>query len=262
MIILNCQKITIQAGYRTLLSDFSFSFLKGKSYAVVGKNGLGKTSLLKILAGISRPYQGEVFCFEEMLFPKRQIQHEHTSFFLSNTPSLLLDHTVMQNLMFFVQSFCLDISHTPGEFIISQGLSRGAVNKSDAHISKYARRPSCSGNEELGPVGQQILKKVGLEKHIHQSARSLSTGQKRRLTLAGIFAVKPAILIADEPTNGLDDEGQDLFLSLLKEMQKEHQTTSIIATHDPTLIHQCDEVIPLANFIPHSSRARVGPLFL
>jgi ABC-type multidrug transport system ATPase subunit len=238
MIILNCQKITIQAGYRTLLSDFSFSFLKGKSYAVVGKNGLGKTSLLKILAGISRPYQGEVFCFEEMLFPKRQIQHEHTSFFLSNTPSLLLDHTVMQNLMFFVQSFCLNISHTPGEFVISQGLSRGAVNKSDAHISKYVRRPSC------------------------QSARSLSTGQKRRLTLAGIFAVKPAILIADEPTNGLDDEGQDLFLSLLKEMQKEHQTTSIIATHDPTLIHQCDEVIPLANFIPHSSRAHVGPLFL
>ena len=76
------------------------------------------------------------------------------------------------------------------------------------------------------------LKQVGLEEeYYYQSPFDLSGGQKRRVAIAGVLAMRPKYLILDEPTAGLDPQGRDEILEMIKEMHKELKTTVILVSH-------------------------------
>ncbi|KAB8030621.1 ABC transporter ATP-binding protein [Fluviispira multicolorata] len=209
-----CENIELKAGYNTLISSFSLKLYSKESIALIGPNGSGKTSLLRVLAGISRPYKGKIFVMEEELWPINNIRNEHYSVFLTNIPSLLMDHCVLWNLEFYTESYGLKFS-----------------------------------KEEYSSA----LSKVNLEGRESQSARTLSTGQKRRLSLAALYLIKPNIILADEPTNGLDESGCNLCIQIFNELSQKNMSSILIATHDQKLIQWCQKTISLEEFIPKPS---------
>ena len=97
----------------------------------------------------------------------------------------------------------------------------------------------CFGPKNLGlPLSQvemrayEALKQVGVkEEQFYQSPFELSGGQKRRVAIAGVLAMKPEVLILDEPTAGLDPKGRDEILSMIKKLQKETGITIILVSH-------------------------------
>ena len=214
---LSCENIELKAGYQTLISAFSLNVQPSQSIAITGSNGCGKTSLLKVLAGLSRPHSGKISVLNEQLWPTNETLHEHYSVYLSNIPSLLLDQSVLWNLEFYTQAYGLKF------------------NKIDYLNS---------------------LIKVGLQDREKQVTRSLSTGQKRRLSLAGLILIKPNIVLADEPTNGLDESGCNLCLNIFTELQSIHKSSIIVATHDQNIINWCQNKISLENYIPIAKKSK------
>lgn len=216
---LSCENIELRAGYHTLISSFSLVVKPSQSIAIIGSNGCGKTSLLRTLAGLSRPHSGKVMIMNEQLWPTNKAIHEYYSVFLSHIPSLLLDHSVLWNLEFYTQTY---------------GLKFTNENYKDS------------------------LVKVGLQGREKQIARTLSTGQKRRLSLAAISLIKPNILLADEPTNGLDEPGCNLCLNIFNELLDNYNTSIIIATHDQNIINWCQSTISLENYIPTVKKSKIN----
>ena len=222
---LKCENIEIKYDYKPLLSHVSLNLSSGYKMALTGANGCGKTSLLKVLAGLTRPNCGSVHCFEEEIWPKRLTSKEHFCLFLSSDPALLLDHNILWNLEYYCRSF--------------------GIKKT---ITEY----------------EESLKNVGLLEKKNSPARLLSTGQKRRLTFAALKLIKPLIILADEPTNGLDEEGYCLSLLIFQELVVKNKSALLIATHDKNLISWCGNFLNLENYSPKKvqSQNKIKDLFL
>ena len=82
---LSCENIELRAGYTTLISSFSLKIQAQESFALIGANGSGKTSLLRVLAGISRPHKGSVSVMDETIWPIANIKNEHFCLFLTDS---------------------------------------------------------------------------------------------------------------------------------------------------------------------------------
>jgi ABC-type multidrug transport system ATPase subunit len=203
--LLKCESVELRVGYRSLIRKFSLALSGGESAAVVGPNGLGKTTLLRALCGVSRPYRGQVFLSGAMLWPDKAPAVTTDVCFLASQPALFAEHSVMSNLEFYLRSL-------------------GRVFERDA--VKFA------------------LKEFSLAESALQTARTLSTGQKRRLTLSFIMLAKPKLLFLDEPTNGLDSKGVELCLTTLEALRGAGSGI-LIATHDQKLMDWCGRQIDL-----------------
>jgi heme ABC exporter ATP-binding subunit CcmA len=224
--ILRCEDVELKVGHKTLLRSVKINLAQGQSLALTGPNGLGKTTLLRCLAGISRPASGKVWVCEQEIWPTRNVTQECKAVFLASQPALMNEHSVEGNLEFMCNSF----GYKP----------------------------------DLVEI-QVALKKVGLEGRHSQVSRTLSTGQKRRLTLAFAFILKPKFLIADEPTNGLDLDGVELCQDIFAHLMDQHDTALLTATHDQRLIEWCQTIVPLKSFSSKPSEQKtsiVGSVFL
>ncbi|MBM3381069.1 MAG: ABC transporter ATP-binding protein [Betaproteobacteria bacterium] len=208
--LLKCDSVELRVGYRSLIRKFSLELHAGESAAVVGPNGLGKTTLLRALCGISRPYRGNVYLGKAMLWPEKSDDALTDVCFLASQPALFAEHSVLSNLEFYLRS-----------------LGRPF----DPHTVKLA------------------LKECALAESANQTARTLSTGQKRRLTLAFIMLAQPRLIFLDEPTNGLDSKGVELCLSTLDSLRKVGSGI-LVATHDHKLMDWCGRQIDLKEWAP------------
>ena len=143
--------------------------------------------------------------------------------YLAAEPQLFLDLSVLDNLRFFAGCF----------------------------LMKPSRKDLLAALASVGLAGKET-----------QVARTLSTGQKRRLVLAGVLVARPVLVCADEPSNGLDAAGRQLCIDILLKKQREAGGITIIATHDHVLAEACDQKIDLEHFAPShlvgatASRAR------
>lgn len=90
---------------------------------------------------------------------------------------------------------------------------------------------------------QEALASVGLSQRMHHFPSQLSGGEQQRVALARAFAMRPRILLADEPTGNLDQDTGHRIVSLMFDMQKLHGSTLLLITHDPALAAQCDRRI-------------------
>lgn len=207
--LLSCDSVELRAGYRPLIRNFSVHLESGQSLAIVGPNGFGKTTLLRTLCGISRPYRGRVFINGQMMWPEKSSHLRADLCFLASQPALFLDHSVLSNVEFYLRS-------------MGRELNQSQV--------------------------MEALRTVGLAEHARQTSRTLSTGQKRRLTIAFLILAKPALVLLDEPTNGLDTQGIDLCLSWL-ESARSSGVGILIATHDPSLIAWSGRSVDLKEFV-------------
>lgn len=175
--------------------------------ALLGETGSGKSTLAQHLNALILPDSGEIRVDDFLITPKKRKNkkiHElrkHIGMVFQFPEYQLFEETVEKDVAF------------------------GPLNFG-------------SSNEEALKLAHEALEKVGLDESYYQrSPFELSGGERRRVALAGIFAIKPDILVLDEPTVGLDHRRSRRLMRLINEMYQEG-TTIILITHDMTIVNQ------------------------
>jgi putative ABC transport system ATP-binding protein len=102
------------------------------------------------------------------------------------------------------------------------------------------------GRSDAVPQAETMLGHVGLTGRLRHYPKHLSGGEQQRVALARAFAVRPKLLLADEPTGNLDDATGREIIDLMFEMNREAGTTLVLVTHDEALARRCGRVLRLA----------------
>lgn len=195
------------------LKGISFSIKKGKKVAVVGPNGAGKTTLLLMCNGTLVPEKGKIFVNgEEIAYDRAALRNvrSRVGLVFQNSDSQLFAPSVFSDVAF------------------------GPMN---LHLPEKEIRERVSDS----------LFAVGLAGYEKRPPHHLSGGEKKRVAIAGILAMRPDILVADEPTASLDPATAAEIMDLLDELH-EDGTTILLSTHDVELAYRwADEVILLAD---------------
>jgi heme exporter protein A len=167
-------------GGREVFASLDFEVSDGQALAVVGRNGSGKTSLLRLVAGLLLPAGGSVV-LEGGEVETTLAEHTH---YLGHRDALKPALTVQENLTFWHDFLCRQTSD--------------AGKDANAHLDR-------------------CLIAVGLDHATHLPAAYLSAGQRRRLSIARLLAVHRPLWLLDEPTTALDRAGQAMFSALMRD---------------------------------------------
>jgi putative ABC transport system ATP-binding protein/macrolide transport system ATP-binding/permease protein/lipoprotein-releasing system ATP-binding protein len=189
----------------------------GEFLAVCGRSGSGKSTLLGMLGGLCRPSAGEVRVEGVALWSLR--------------PGALADFRA-RRFGFMFQFAGLLPNLRAIDNVALPALLAGA-----AYHAAYDR-------------ARELLDEVGLAGRWDAHPGELSGGQQRRTALARALVNRPVLLLADEPTNDLDEQAEQEVLSLLRRLHRVHGATLVVVTHDPHLACQADRVIHLRNGKP------------
>ncbi len=180
------------------LSDINLQIPDGQFIGLIGHTGSGKSTLMQHLNGLLRASSGEVYYNGEDIYAS-----DFSMKTLRSKVGLVFQYPEHQ--LFEVNVF-EDVCFGPKNL----GLS-----KKEAELRAFA-----------------ALKSVGLsEKLFYQSPFELSGGQKRRVAIAGVLAMKPEVLILDEPTAGLDPKGREEILELVANLHRQEKITVILVSH-------------------------------
>src|ERR1700686_1821534 len=186
----------------TVLSGVTVGVDAGKLIAVVGPSGAGKSTFLHLLAALDTPTSGTVY------FEKKAID--------SFRESELADYR-NRSIGFVWQRNHLLADFTAAENVAMPLLMRGA------------------GHREALETSTCWLREVGLEARARQRAGELSGGEQQRVAIPRAIVQQPALLLADEPTGDLDERNAMAIFELMQRLHREHQLTSILATHNTVL---------------------------
>jgi len=207
---------------RLVLDSVSAVFEPGRLYAVTGPSGSGKTTLLHLLAGIDVPDEGAVV--------------------LGDTFVSALDRA--------------ERAAVRRELV-------GLVGQEPGLVPFLSARENVELALDLrgrGGDAVEALATVGLEGREAQRVATLSAGERERVAVARALVTRPALLLADEPTSRLDQANALAVSVLFSRLAHETGATVICATHDPLVIEQADEVLPLSAVpavAPTAARGRV-----
>ncbi|MDQ0300868.1 energy-coupling factor transport system ATP-binding protein [Salibacterium salarium] len=194
------------------LNDVTVSFEDGSFSAVIGKTGSGKSTLVQHINGLYKPNYGSLFIGDQEIHSKtkrkvRKALRKKVGMVFQYPEHQLFEDTVEKDILF------------------------GPKN-AGFHLDDMKKKLP------------ELLEKVGLDESVlERSPFDLSGGQMRRTAIAGVLAMEPDVLILDEPTAGLDPEGQEAIMSLFNEWHREKRTTIIMITH------QMEEVSRLAETV-------------
>lgn len=192
----------------TILKDISFQVEQGESIALIGVSGAGKSTLMTLLAGLDIPTLGEIELLGKSL---GQLDDEERA-------ALRAEH-----IGFVFQSFLLVPSLTAIENVLLPC--------------------TIHGEEEDEARAKELLDSVGLTGRENHLPAQLSGGEQQRVAIARAFMVKPKILFADEPTGNLDQQTAAKVIELLFALNRDHGTTLVLVTHDPSLAQRCNRTI-------------------
>ncbi|MDR3394198.1 MAG: ABC transporter ATP-binding protein [Parasulfuritortus sp.] len=195
----------------TALHNITLSFDEGVFLAIAGPSGSGKTTLLNIIGCIDAPSTGKVY-----------IDNAEVT---GRSPDDLADlraHTTG----FIFQTFNLFPVLTAAENVEYPLLNLPEITR-----------------EERQKRVARFLAVVGLEKHADRKPNQLSGGQRQRVAIARALAIKPRIVLADEPTANLDRRTGEEILNLMKDINRQYGTTFIFSTHDRRIMSMADRLI-------------------
>ncbi len=201
MVILQARNIQYKYHDGTYaLCGASLDIKKGELLAILGPNGSGKTTLLKHLNGLLKPLGGEI------LLERKPLAQYSSKEVFQKVGIVFQD----PNDQLFAPSVKEDVAFGP----MNLGLSK----------------------DEIAHRVDEALSLVGMTLHANKAVDALSFGQKKRVCIAGVLAMKPEILVLDEPTCGLDPAGVTSIMTLLKELNERHGITIIMATNTVDLV--------------------------
>ncbi len=195
-----------------LFENLSFEVGQGEMLAIVGESGTGKSTLLHILGTLDRPSSGDVYCAHLRL---SSLSESDAADFRN------------REIGFVWQFHYLLPEFTALENVAMPLLMRGTP-KTEAEKAAF---------EWLG--------EVGLTQRAHRRAGELSGGEQQRAALARALITKPKLLLADEPTGDLDGRTADAVFELIARLHRDHQLSSLIATHNVGFARRCHRVLRL-----------------
>jgi putative ABC transport system ATP-binding protein len=195
------------------LQGTSFTVNEGAFLALAGPSGSGKTTILNIIGCLDKPTRGTV------LFEGRDLTQES-----ANSLADLRRH----HLGFIFQTFNLIPVLSAYENVEFPLLMMGET-----------------GPRERRNEVERILIEVGLKDLMNRRPAELSGGQQQRVAIARALVKKPRLILADEPTANLDSKtGQDI-LTMMRELNRQHQATFIFSTHDPLVLDHARRILTL-----------------
>ena len=196
----------------TALLDVNLAIWKGEFVALLGRSGSGKSTLLNILGGLDAPTSGE-------------IRIDGKSIDFSDRKALIALRR--GSIGFIFQSFNLIPALTAQENVEYPLLFN--------YHDRAARRERAA----------DLLATVGLADRAHHYPREMSGGEQQRVAIARALAGDPLIVLADEPTGNLDSKTRDEIFGLMRQVNRERETTFLIVTHERELGRRADRTIEL-----------------
>ena len=203
----------------TALSDVSLTIEDGSYTALIGHTGSGKSTILQLLNGLLVPSQGSVRVFDTLITSTsknkdiRQIRKQ-VGLVFQFAENQIFEETVLKDVAFGPQNF--------------------GVSEEDAE-----------------QIAREKLALVGIDESLfNRSPFALSGGQMRRVAIAGILAMEPAILVLDEPTAGLDPLGRKELMNLFKKLHQSGMTIVLVT-------HLMDDVAEYANQVYVMEKGRL-----
>ncbi|MGD2170315.1 MAG: ABC transporter ATP-binding protein [Chlamydiota bacterium] len=194
-----------------VLKDVSLSIEKGKSAAIMGASGEGKTTLLHLIGSLEKPDCGKVLIKGKEVTTKNCASIRNSLIgFIFQTSNLLEDLTALENVI----------------------LPSMIARKNDKLQLKNA---------------YELLDMVGLSNRKHFYAKQLSGGEKQRVAIARAYINNPEIILADEPSGNLDHENATAIHEMLIRSCKDFNKTLILVTHNQELASYCDRQYLLKN---------------
>jgi len=195
-------------GELTILDDIDFSLAPQESVAIVGASGSGKSTLLAIIAGLDTPTEGTVRLGEVDLFAldedaRAELRSQRVGFVFQSF-QLMANLTALENVMLPLE---------------------------------------LQGRGDARALATEMLRHVGLGERLGHYPKVLSGGEQQRVALARAFVVKPALLLADEPTGSLDFATGEKVMELMFELNRELGTTLVLVTHDRGIAARCDRQV-------------------
>lgn len=191
---------------KDVLNDISYEFEEGTIYAIVGKSGAGKTTMLSLLSGLASPTSGTILYNDKDIsaINKYDYRSKYVGVIFQNF-NLLSKLTAVENVMLSMDN---------------SGL-KDKAKKEKAY---------------------ELLKSVGLDRdEADRRILKLSGGQQQRVAIARALSYNPDIILADEPTGNLDGETQDEIMDIFRGLADQGKCV-IIVTHSPEVANRADQV--------------------
>jgi len=204
------KSVTDSTGTLDILRDIDFALNARETVAIVGASGSGKSTLLSIIAGLDTPTRGKVRLAGQDLFAvnedERAALRAQKVGFVFQSFQLLANLTALENVMLPLE---------------------------------------LAGRRDARRAATEMLARVGLSERLGHYPKVLSGGEQQRVALARAFVVKPAVLLADEPTGSLDFATGEKVMELMFDLNREQGTTLVLVTHDSAIADRCDRRITI-----------------
>ncbi len=195
----------------TILEGIDLQVNTGETLALVGASGSGKSTLLGLLAGLDLPSSGEIEILGQSL---TRLDEEGRA------------RLRAEQVGFVFQSFLLLPTLSALENVMLPAELRGET--------------------DCEPRARELLTQVGLAERLHHLPPRLSGGEQQRVAIARAFMTRPSLLLADEPTGNLDSKTGETVIELLFRLNREHNTTLVVVTHDHELAERCQRQLVMA----------------
>lgn len=191
-----------------IIKGIDLTIHSSEKVAVVGKSGSGKTSLIMLMGGLEKPTSGEIIFDQQSIssFDEDELAdiRKKKIGIVFQSFYLIPNYTALENV-----SLILEINHV----------------------------------ENAKLRAQELLTQFGLENRLHHFPTQLSGGEQQRVAIARSMAVRPKLILADEPTGNLDSENSDMISNLLFEYADKNNSSLILVTHDLKFAEKCDRII-------------------
>lgn len=194
------------------LKEVNLTFEAGFFYAIIGKSGSGKSTMLHLLGALDRPTSGKIYLEGESIFDQNDklitlIRRRRIGFVFQSF-NLLPEHTVLENILL------------------------------PAHLDRQEPHP-----DRLN----EIITHLEIGDKLNYYPDELSGGQRQRVAIARALITNPAIVLADEPTGNLDEKTGQEVLKLLKASAKRFNQTLILVTHDLAIANEADKIVQIVD---------------
>jgi putative ABC transport system ATP-binding protein len=199
------KQVRDSTGTLTILHEIDFTLAPQQSAAIVGASGSGKSTLLAIIAGLDTPTAGRVTLAGTDLFAIGEDARAAVR---------------AAKLGFVFQSFQL----------------LGNLNA----LENVMLPLELQGRSDARALAIEMLQRVGLGERLRHYPKLLSGGEQQRVALARAFVMRPAVLLADEPTGSLDFATGETVMELMFALNREAGTTLVLVTHDRGIAARCD----------------------
>ena len=201
-------------GELLILDKINLCLANGKSTAIIGKSGTGKSTLLQIAGGLDSPTSGTVLCngtdLGSLSDSRKSLMRNRNMGFVFQNNMLLEDFTALENVMI-------------------PAMIAGASKK------------ECSAR------ANELLEKLGLSDRLDHLPGQLSGGEKQRVAICRALMNNPDVLFADEPTGSLDEENAREVENMLFDIVSSEKRTLLLVTHNMDFANRCDTVYRLRN---------------